>query len=208
MLRPYPFKTDGTPAACFASNSHPAEDTMKTCVAALALLAALVSAVSADPRENGDNSVPVMVNNCFIDPLTGKQVGVLEQTTTAHVAEPADLENHFWIHDRGRRNRILVDAVTRKAVKPAEPVFVADGKKLKRIAGVGDPSDEGGKPEALRGKPWECELPGRVLVEKTSWFVESGDRLYIAYEGGVARLNNLNGAIAWTSPGATGSLYS
>ncbi len=219
---------------------------MRTYVAALALLAALVTVIYADPaedarraemeraarkaaedkqraaddarraeelRKSGENEPAVMVNNRAINPITGKVVGTFKGGSTYLAAMPGALDNQFWLYDaRDSKITILVDAYTCEPWAPEEPHFKVEGKKLTRTRAlnVGDPANEGGpngQPKVLRGSTWECELPGRVLSDKLSWFTENDEQLYVAYEGGVARINNLDGKIVWTSPGATGSLY-
>ncbi len=214
---------------------------MRTYVAALALMAALVTVIYADPaedarraemeraarkaaedkkaaadearreadaRKSGEYARPVMVNNRVFNPITGKVLGTFKGGSTYLPAKPGALDNQFWIHDAGDSNiTILVDANSCQAFAPIEPHFKVEGKKLTRTIGlILDTKGEGGM-RGEAGEPWVCELPGRILTEKSPWYSEERDLLYVAYEGGVARIDNTNGKIEWKSPGASGRLY-
>lgn len=219
---------------------------MRTYVAALAVLAALVTVINADPaedarraemeraarkaaedkkaaadearreadaRKSGEYARPVMVNNRAINPITGKVLGTFRGGSTYLPSTPGALDNEFWITDASdNKITILVDANTCEPYAPLESPFTIDGKKLSRTKALhkGDARNEGGRrgePEVQRGESWTCELPARAKTEAPMWLTELDDQLYVSYEGGVARINNLDGKIAWTSPGASGALY-
>ena len=215
---------------------------LRLTVAALAVLAALVTVISADPaedaaraekdlveaakrkdieearlaeeaRKTGEYARPVMVNNRAINPITAKVLGTFRGGSTYLPATPGALDNEFWITDASdNKITILVDANTCEPYAPLASPFTIDGKKLSRAKALrkGDARIEGGRrgePDVQRGESWTCELPARARTEAPMWLCELDDQLYVSYEGGVARINNLDGKIAWTSPGASGALY-
>ncbi|CAG0957088.1 hypothetical protein PLCT2_00535 [Planctomycetaceae bacterium] len=167
----------------------------------------------ADARKSGEYARPVMVNNRAINPITGKVLGTFKGGSTYLPAMPGALDNQFWIHDASdNKITILVDANTCEPYAPIESPFTVEGKKLTRAKALhkGDHGDEGGRrgePEILRGNTWTCELPARMKNEVQMWMCEYDDQLYVSYEGGVARISNLDGTLMWTSPGASGALY-
>lgn len=157
MLRPY---IVGNSFACIASKLHPTEDAMKTCIAALAVLALFAAAISADPAEEARaekerakreaeskrraaekevpqerkaGTTPVMVNNRCIDPVSGKVTGSFKAGSTYLAATPTDDPRLYLVPDARDANiRYVVDATTAEAWDPGEPLFKASGAVFSR----------------------------------------------------------------------------